>query len=146
MSLRTFSLGAVGALFLAGAAWAGDGIEIRDAYMRASRPNAPTGAAFMVIVNHGDTPDRLLGVASDAAARVELHTHRETGDGVMRMSEVPEGFEIPAGGERALARGGDHVMFMGLSHPLEDGARVAVTLRFEQAGDMTVEIPVDLSR
>ena len=62
------------------------------------------------------------------------------------MPEVPEGFAIPAAGEHALARGGDHVMFMGLKDPLVQGETVSVTLVFEQAGEMVVEIPVDLER
>jgi hypothetical protein len=35
---------------------------------------------------------------------------------------------------------------MGLAGPMEQGETVAVTLTFEQAGDMRVEIPVDLDR
>jgi copper(I)-binding protein len=64
----------------------------------------------------------------------------------MRMMEVEEGFAIPAGGSHALARGGDHVMFLGLTRSLEHGDTVTVTLTFEQAGDVEVEIPVDLER
>jgi copper(I)-binding protein len=45
-----------------------------------------------------------------------------------------------------LARGGDHVMFMGLNEPFADGDTVAVTLVFEHAGEVAVEIPVDLNR
>ncbi|MEO1154600.1 MAG: copper chaperone PCu(A)C, partial [Pseudomonadota bacterium] len=41
---------------------------------------------------------------------------------------------------------GDHVMFMGLTGPFVDGETVEVTLTFEQAGDITVDIPVDLNR
>ena len=121
-------------------------IRVEDAYARAARPNAPVGAAFMVIVNGGDTADRLIAVASDAAERVELHTHIEDGDGIMRMRPVEGGIAIPADGTHALQRGGDHVMFMGLRAPLEPGGSVTVTLTFETAGDIVVEIPVDLER
>jgi hypothetical protein len=65
---------------------------------------------------------------------------------VMRMVHVEEGFELPAGETVVLERGGRHVMFMGLAGPMEQGETVAVTLTFEQAGDMRVEIPVDLDR
>lgn len=121
-------------------------ITINDAYARASGMNAKAGAAFMVITNTGDSDDRLIAATSEAAMRVELHTHKDMGDGVMKMIEVEEGFAIPAGGEHALARGGDHVMFMGLTAPFEDGKMLSVTLEFEKAGTMTVEIPVDLNR
>ncbi|MCV6584590.1 MAG: copper chaperone PCu(A)C [Marinibacterium sp.] len=134
------------ALATATAALAGDGLDITDAYARASGPHAKAGAAFMVIENHGSSDDQLIGASSDVAKRVELHTHIDKGDGVMQMREVEGGFAIPAGGAHALKRGGDHVMFMGLTRPLNQGDVVEVILTFEQAGDVTVEIPVDLER
>ncbi|WP_417249350.1 copper chaperone PCu(A)C [Celeribacter sp.] len=121
-------------------------ITIEDAYARASGPSAKAGAAFFVIKNSGDADDQLIDAASDIAKRVELHTHKDMGDGVMKMMHVPEGFTIPAGGSHALKRGGDHVMFMGLNRSMNDGDVISVTLTFEDAGDITVEIPVDLQR
>lgn len=127
-------------------AFAGSEITVDDAYARASGVNAKAGAAFMVIGNAGDEDDRLIGVRSDIAVRVELHTHRETADGVMQMMHVPDGFAVPAGGEHALMRGGDHVMFMGLNRAMAHGSTVTVTLVFEKAGEIVVDIPVDLER
>lgn len=132
------------AALLLGASPALAEISIEDPYARAS--NTRAGAAFMVIRNSGAEDDRLIAVTSDVSARVELHTHKDMGNGVMRMMEVEEGFAIPAGGQHALARGGDHVMFMGLNAPFENGQSLSVTLTFEKAGDMVVEIPVDLDR
>ncbi|TNF19701.1 MAG: copper chaperone PCu(A)C [Rhodobacteraceae bacterium] len=134
---------ALAATLLAAPVLAAD-IAIEEAYARAS--NTKAGAAFMMIRNTGARDDRLLAAASDAAVRVELHTHKDMGDGVMKMMEVEEGFAIPGGGMHALARGGDHIMFMGLTAPFEQGKTVTVTLTFEQAGEMVVEIPVDLER
>lgn len=134
------------ALTLASAGLARAEIAVTDPYVRAAGSLARSGAAFMVIRNTGPTDDRLIAAASDAAERVELHTHRSDANGVMQMVEVPEGFVIPAGGSHALARGGDHVMFLGLTRPLADGDTVTVTLTFEQAGDVVVQIPVDNAR
>ena len=121
-------------------------IIITDPYARVSRPGAPSGAAFMIIENTGETADRLVSASSDAAKRVELHTHIEQDDGVMKMVHVEEGFEIAPGASYALKRGGAHVMFMGLTETLEQGGEVTVTLVFEQAGEMVVAIPVDNER
>ena len=121
-------------------------ITIMDPYARSASPAAKSGAAFMEIMNSGAEDDRLIGAASEAAAKVELHTHEDADDGVMRMMEVEEGFPIPAGGSHRLERGGDHVMMMGLTGPMEQGDSVAITLTFEKAGDMVVEVPVDLER
>lgn len=127
-------------------AYADMGMMISDPYARVSSGMATSGAAFMVIENHTDTDDRLVSVASDVAERAELHTHVADANGVMQMLEVKEGFVIPAGGSHALARGGDHVMFLGLTRSLAHGDVVTVTLTFEKAGDLVVEVPVDLER
>ncbi|MFP4239831.1 MAG: copper chaperone PCu(A)C [Rhodosalinus sp.] len=145
MPLRTHFL--AGALALAALpAAATDDITVRDAYARSSGAMAASGAAFMVIENHGGANDRLIGAASDVAERTELHTHREDDMGVMRMIHVEEGFDVPAGGTLEMRRGGHHVMFLGLSEPLEQGDSVMLTLEFETAGEVTVEVPVDLER
>lgn len=133
------------ALALATPSWAGN-IMVMDSYARSATANAPTGAAFLVIGNHGEEDDRLTGVTSPAAKRVELHTHEEDADGVMKMRHVVEGFTLPAGGEIVMQRGGQHVMFMGLTEPFEQGAMIPLTLEFEKAGTIEVEVPVDLER
>ncbi|EPX85420.1 copper chaperone PCu(A)C [Salipiger mucosus] len=135
-----------GALGLALATPAAADIVISDAYARSAMPGAKTGAAFMQIENTGAEDDRLVAVDSEAAMKVELHTHVDMGDGVVKMTEVEEGFAIPAGGHHMLARGGDHVMFMGVTQPFEHGGTVTVTLTFEKAGERVVDIPVDLER
>ncbi|WP_136440796.1 copper chaperone PCu(A)C [Pacificoceanicola onchidii] len=121
-------------------------IMIMDAYARSAMPGAKTGAAFMMIENTGAEADRLIDARADFAAKVELHTHEDQGDGVMKMMHVEEGFALPAGETHMLARGGDHVMFMGLTKPLVQGESVSVTLVFEKAGEKVIEIPVDLER
>jgi copper(I)-binding protein len=132
------------ALFLAAPVFAE--IEVHDPYARAATPTSKTGAAFMMIHNTGGAPDRLVAASSEAAARVELHTHEEDANGVMRMMHVEEGFELPADGEIAMKRGGKHVMLMGLTESLDQGDVISITLTFENAGDVVVEVPVDLER
>ncbi|MCU0907946.1 MAG: copper chaperone PCu(A)C [Rhodobacteraceae bacterium] len=143
---RTLALAALLALPAVAPARAHDGFAVRDAYARASSAAAQSGAIFMVIENHRDIDDRLIAARSDVAERVELHTHLSDSAGVMRMVEVEDGFAIPAEGEHALARGGDHVMLLGLTRPLLDGEIVTLTLVFEQSGELVVEVPVDNAR
>ncbi|MEM1374930.1 MAG: copper chaperone PCu(A)C [Pseudomonadota bacterium] len=125
---------------------AGDAPMIHDAYARAATPNARAGAAFGVLMNPTDADDTLIAVRSDVAMRVELHTHVDDGNGVMQMREVEGGFAIPAGGEHTLRRGGDHIMFMGLTESFDQGKDIPVTLVFEQAGEVEAVITVDLER
>ncbi|MFN3527013.1 MAG: copper chaperone PCu(A)C, partial [Paracoccus sp. (in: a-proteobacteria)] len=108
-----------------------DGVHVNDAYARSSNPM--TGAVFMALDNHGQIDCTLRAARSDAAERVELHTHLEQ-DGVMRMREVQEGFPVAAGQTRLLDRGGDHVMMLGLTQPLADGDVVALSLDFGDCG------------
>ncbi|MFP7570194.1 copper chaperone PCu(A)C [Marivita sp. S2033] len=140
---KTSIFAAATALLFAAPAFAE--INVHDSYARASSPVAKSGAAFLVIQNTGEA-DRLIGVSSDAAAKTELHTHLEDDNGVMRMIHVEEGFELPADGEIAMQRGGKHVMLMGLTDPFEQGDVISITLTFENAGDMVIEVPVDLER
>lgn len=131
-------------LLLGSPSLAGD-IEIMDPYARASRPGAPSGAIFMSIQNTGALADRLVAAKSPAAAVVQIHTHVEE-SGIMKMREVQAGIPVPADGTHILARGGDHVMLMGVTQELVDGDTVSLTLVFEVAGEVTVEVPVDNAR
>lgn len=139
---------AAAAFLLTGPALAGDmaPIMVQDAYARASTQMSTSGAAFMVLTNHGDQDDRLVAASSDVAERVELHTHIQDANGVMKMVEIEGGIALPAGGSHALQRGGDHIMFLGLTRPLDHGDIVNLTLSFEKAGEIAVEVPVDLER
>ena len=142
---RTVSLAAAAAIF-ALPALACDGFKAHDPYARASHMHAQAGAAFMILHNRGDSDCRVVEARSDVAQRVELHTHIEDDQGVMRMVEVEGGFPLPAGGEHGLVRGGDHVMFLGLNRPLQQGDTVALTLVFEDGAEVALEVPVDNER
>ncbi|WP_050522958.1 copper chaperone PCu(A)C [Pseudorhodobacter wandonensis] len=144
MTYKTLFAAAALAIASTTMAFAAD-ITVSDPYMRVSGAMATSGAAFMVIDNHGDE-DRLIGVRSDIAQKVELHTHLQDANGVMKMVHVAEGFPIAAGETHALQRGGDHVMFLGLNSVPVQGDVVELTLTFEKAGDIVVEVPVDNDR
>lgn len=121
-------------------------ITITDPYARTMGGIGKSGAVFFLITNTGAEDDRLIDAKSDVAQMVQLHTHKEDAAGVMQMLHVPEGFPVAAGAEHALARGGDHVMLMGLTREVKDGDKVAVTLVFEKAGEVVIEAPVDNAR
>lgn len=119
---------------------------IEDAYARAASPIAQSGAAFMTIFNHSDMDDRLVGVTSTAAERLELHTHIQGDGGVMRMVHVEEGFPIAAGETITLERGGMHVMLLGLTGSLVQGEAIEVTFTFEHADPVVHVITIDNER
>lgn len=121
------------------AAWSLGDLTIDTVFSRATV--ARSGGAFLVIENLGDTADRLIAAHTEVAARTELHEMTVEND-VMRMHEVEGGIEVPAHGTATLAPGGLHVMMMGLSGPLEQGQTFDLTLTFEQAGEITLTVPV----
>lgn len=143
---RFQTLLAAAATLIALPAFAHDGVHIENPYARTMGGIGASGAVFLEITNHADVDERLLDAKSDVAEKVELHTHKDDGNGVMQMMHVPEGFAIPALGSHALQRGGDHVMLMGLKKELKDGDIVTITLVFEHAGEVVVEAPVDNAR
>jgi len=61
----------------------------------------------------------------------------------MRMRELEKGLEIPAGATVMLKPGGYHIMFMELKAPLAKDAKVPVTLVFEKAGSIDVDLKVE---
>lgn len=117
-------------------------LTIKHPWTRATPPTAKVAGGFMVIENAGSAADRLTGGRVDFAARVEVHEMAMDGD-VMRMRELENGLEVPAGGAVELKPGGYHVMFMGLTAPLVEGERYRGVLIFETAGEVEVEFVVD---
>lgn len=95
---------------------------------------------FMTLRNTGTAPDRLVSAASPLPRMVEIHTTVRDGE-VMRMRPV-DAVEVPPGGSVTLAPGGLHIMLMGLSQPMPAGSTVPVTLTFEHAGAVPVQVPV----
>lgn len=145
MSMKSSLLAAVAAVTLAMPAFA-EGVMVHDPYARVSAMMSNSGAAFMVIENMTGQDDHLVSATSDVAEKTELHTHKEDANGVMRMIHVEEGFDLPKDGKIMMVRGGHHVMFLGLKQPLQNGDMVHVTLQFEKAGAVEVDVPVDLDR
>lgn len=119
---------------------AGD-LVINHPWSRAVGARAPTAAGYMSIVNRGSAPDRLISAETPMAESVEAHEMSMT-DGVMRMRPMPEGIPLPPGGTAWLRPGGMHLMLVGPTRAFVPGERVPLTLRFERAGAVTVELEV----
>jgi copper(I)-binding protein len=116
-------------------------ISVTGAYARASAsPAAKAGAAYFTVVNQGREPDRIIAASADVAENAMLH-ESAVEDGVATMRHVGS-LEVPPGTEVALAPGGLHVMLAGLKKPLQLGERFTLTLTFERAGSLAVDVPV----
>lgn len=124
------------------AAPAGD-IRVEAPWVRPTPPGAAVTGVFLRLRNAGARSDRLLSVDSPEAGRVELHESRMEG-GMARMRPLPDGVEIPAGGQVELKPGGHHLMLFDLRRPLKNGDSVTLRLHFEGAGPVQLTAPVQV--
>jgi len=141
-----FVSGLAAALLLAAAVHAHQfsvgSLIIGHPWARPTMPGMPTGAAYLSITNHGEDEDVLLGARSPVATRVEFHrTSFEAGMAKMR----PTGsLVIEPGNTLTAAPGGLHLMLVDLKAPLVDGDTVPLVLSFKAAGDVTVQVKIEI--
>ncbi len=144
MSLRSIStLAAAIALSLPASAQETklNDLTIEKAYARATVPNQPAGAAYLLIENKGKAADKLTGASSPVAKSVEIHTMTMDGN-VMKMREVGQ-IELKPSAKLEMKPGeGYHLMLMGLRQPLKAGDTFPMTLTFEKAGKAEVKVTV----
>lgn len=119
----------------------GSGLRVDQAWARATPAAAPVAAGYLVVVNDGDAPDRLLRVDSAIAQRIEMHATVHE-NGVMRMRAIEGGAVVPAHGRLEFAPGGNHLMLIGPTRPLVAGEHFEATLIFERAGARKVRFEV----
>jgi copper(I)-binding protein len=125
-------------LLCAAPSWAEGLVRVDDPWARATILASRPGAACLTLTSAGG--DRLVAVQTLLADQVMLHATNQTG-GVSRMSHL-DTLELPPGQAVTMAPGGIHLMLMGLREKLVKGESFPITLRFEVAGDMSVDVPV----
>jgi copper(I)-binding protein len=114
-------------------------VKVLNAWSRATPPGASVGVAYFEIVNSG-AADALTGIESPVAERVEMHSVSMNG-AVMQMRPVAS-VQVPAGARISFKPGGLHAMLIDLKQPLQQDQRFALTLLFEHAGRVRVEVLV----
>lgn len=113
-------------------------VGVEQAWARATPGQASVGALYLTL--RAAAADRLATVSTPVSGMAMLHETRDVG-GVMQMRDLP-GLPLPAGVRVTMKPGGVHVMLMGLSHPLQRGEHFPVTLTFDHAPPVTVEVTV----
>ena len=117
-------------------------LEVVHPWARAQLKGTDVADGFMKIINHGSTPDRLVSITVEFAKTAQIHDMKMDGS-TMKMIELPEGVEIPAGATVELKPKSMHVMFMGLTEALAPDELVEGELTFEKAGKVKVEFMVE---
>ncbi len=103
-------------------------LSIEEAWSRKPAPTQTVSAVYGIVANDGDVDVRLTSASSSVSEILELHETIMGDDGVMSMSEVEEGFVVPAGGTFTLEPGGPHIMVLGIDPATYPSDSVTITL------------------
>jgi len=133
----------------------GGELTVKDAWARPALAGN-NSAVYFVIDNPTSEEDALLNVTSNASDLAEMHMtmvvegdHKMDHDmenmlqgEVMTMVEQ-EIVPVPGRAEVTFAPGGLHVMLVGVNSDLAAGDIIELTLTFEKAGEITLQVPVE---
>jgi len=116
-------------------------VTISDSWVRPTVAGQKATGAFMKITAKENS--KLLSVSSPVAGVAEVHEMKMEKD-VMRMSAIPS-LDLPAGKAVELKPGSYHIMLMDLKSPVEKGAKLPLTLKFQDAkgGKFQVDLLLD---
>ncbi|HEY8016558.1 MAG TPA: copper chaperone PCu(A)C [Dongiaceae bacterium] len=115
-------------------------ITAEKAWARATTSAAATGVVYLSLADTGPAADRLVGVATPVAAHADMHIMVMEGN-VMQMRPV-DAVDVKPGERIQFKPSGLHIMLTDLKQPLTRGERFPVTLDFEKAGKVDVEVLV----
>ena len=114
-------------------------VTVTEAWARSSILASRPGAAYLSLMS--DVDDRLIGVTTPVADEITLHATQTDTAGVGRMTRI-EALDLPAEKRVTLTPGRMHLMLTRLSEKLAEGSTFPLTLRFETAGEIMVDVPV----
>ncbi len=116
-------------------------LVISQPWSRAAPSGSELASSYLTIENKGATADRLLGVSTDVAEKVEIQQISMAG-GATSSDTVDKGLGISPGDKVVLAPGGYKLALLKLKSALKKGTKVSMTLEFEKAGKVTVPFEV----
>lgn len=116
-------------------------IYIEHPWSRPTPPGTPMGVGYLVIRNHSERDITLVSASTPRAGHVSMHETLMK-DGVMRMRQLKKGLTISAGEAVEFKPNSYHLMLEKLTEPLKEGESIPLTLEFEDAGAIDVELSV----
>jgi len=114
----------------------GDTIAIHHPTIKTTPPGITNSAAYFTIINNGKKDVTLTSVASDGAKLVEMHEHIKH-NGTFKMQKMKP-LKIPANGKANFEPGGNHIMLIGVTKPIENGDKIDITLSFDDGTQKTI--------
>lgn len=109
-------------------------LTVTDQWVKAAESGMT--AAFATISNPGSVDEVVTSASSPAAGRSEIHEVVDR-DGSMVMQPKEGGLPVAAGGSASLVPGGDHLMLLDLTAPIEPGDEVELTIGCRSGGSMS---------
>lgn len=119
-----------------------EAVHIDHPWSRPTPPGTPMGVGYLVIKNTSDADITLVGAQTPRAASVSIHESMMH-DGMMSMKPLKAGLLIPAGETVELKPHGYHLMLEKLNGPLQEGESIPLTLEFDGAEALDVELTVE---
>jgi len=118
-------------------------IEVSHPWAAATTETKLTDSAvYMSLTDRGTRPDQLVAASSPVAQKAELHVF-DVANGVYGMHQVDAMAISPGAASTVLRPGGAHVMLKSLKRPLHAGTTFPLTLTFQNAGALTIQVPVE---
>ena len=118
-----------------------NGLSLSRPWARPDRA-IPTQAGGFFTVRNAGAADRLVAAASPLADTVEIHAIRVVGADIL-IRPLPNGLALPADSTVELKPRGYHLLLTGMKARPAVGSRLPVTLTFEKAGRIEVELAVE---
>ena len=113
-------------------------VNVSDPWANATPVGASVAAVYLDLT--ASNPDTLVAASTTVADHIEMHASSEQ-NGMMKMRPLAT-VELQAGQPFSFAPGGAHFMLMDLRQPLVAGMRFPMTLEFQRAGAVTVQVQV----
>ncbi|CAM8643002.1 COG2847 Copper(I)-binding protein [Acidimicrobiia bacterium] len=99
-------------------------------------------AAGYVVIHNAGGSDTLLGASTPAAATVTIQQRRPSPTDPAGVLVAVGSLKVAGFEDLRLQPGSDQLLLEGLVKPLTVGEKIQLTLRFERAGNITVEADV----
>ena len=113
-------------------------VNVNEAWANATPVGASVAAVYLDLT--ASNPDTLVAASTTVADHIEMHASSEQ-NGMMKMRPLTT-VELKADQPFSFAPGGAHFMLIDLRQPLVAGMRFPMTLEFQRAGTVTVQVQV----
>jgi periplasmic copper chaperone A len=115
-------------------------LEIVHPWTQPPASGSNTLVVCMIVRNKGKTPDRLISASSSLARSVALQTGTAPSQA---DAKGLGGFVIPVGGALEMQKDGQRLVLEGVSKAISPYDMIPMTLVFERAGKIKIEVMVE---